>query len=232
MATDPRRPNLSFRVAQDLGRDIVCGNRGAGQPFPTEAELCTQFGVSRTAVREAVKMLSAKGLVSSKPRQGIRVLPEESWNILDADVLSWSLDTQPSRAVLHEFFQMRVAIEPEAAALAARFADEAQRAAIQAALDGMAAAPPDSDEARAADVEFHVAILYATKNRFYVRMRDFIRTALHVSIRFTTSESADYDETLRSHGGVHAAIVAGNADTARRRMRRLVEDARACLDRS
>ncbi len=229
MARDPRRSNLSFRVAQDLGRDIVCGNRGPAQPFPTEAALCEQFGVSRTAVREAVKMLSAKGLVSSKPRQGIRVLPEESWNILDPDVLSWSLDTQPSLAVLHEFFQMRVAIEPEAAALAARFADEAQRAAIRAALDGMAAARQHGDEARAADVEFHVAILYATKNRFYVRMRDFIRTALHVSIRFTTSKSADYAETLRSHGGVHAAICAGDANTARRRMRRLVEDARACL---
>lgn len=230
MPPEPQRSNLSFRVAQDLGRDIVCGNRGAGQPFPTEAELCAQFGVSRTAVREAVKMLSAKGLVSSKPRQGIRVLPEESWNILDADVLSWSLDTQPSLAVLHEFFQMRVAIEPEAAALAARYADEENRSAIRAALDGMAAAPPHGDEARAADVEFHVAILYATKNRFYVCMRDFIRTALRVSIRFTTSESADYGDTLRSHGSVHAAIVAGDADAARQRMRRLVEDARACLD--
>lgn len=231
MAPGPRRSNLSFRVAQDLGRDIVCGNRRAGQPFPTEAELCTQFGVSRTAVREAVKMLSAKGLVSSKPRQGIRVLPEKSWNILDADVLSWSLDTQPSLSVLHEFFQMRVAIEPEAAALAARFADEEHRAAIKAALDGMAAAPPNSEEARAADIEFHVATLYATKNRFYVCMRDFIRAALRVSIRFTTSEASDYGDTLRSHGGVHAAIVAGDADAARRRMRRLVEDARACLDR-
>ena len=94
----------------------------------------------------------------------------------------------------------------------------------------MAAATPNSDAARAADVEFHVALLYATKNRFYIRMRDFVRTALHVSIPVTTSASADYGDTLRSHSGVLAAICAGNADVARRRMRRLIEEARTYLD--
>src|SRR5690554_2909414 len=84
--------NLSQRMVQELGKAIVCGVYGSGGSLATEAELCEQFGVSRSAVREAVKMLSAKGLVSSRPRQGIRVLPEESWNIFDPDLLKWSLE--------------------------------------------------------------------------------------------------------------------------------------------
>ena len=220
-----RKSNLSHRVTQELGRAIVCGDYGAADAFPTEAELCLKFGVSRTAVREAVKMLSAKGLVVSKPRQGIRVMPEEDWNILDSDLLKWSLEGKPTRAVLKEFFQMRVAIEPEAAALAAKFAKPAHKQAIADSLENMRTAPANSAESRNADVDFHVALLYATENRFYIRMRDFIRTALNVSIQFTTPEASLYDNTVEAHAKILRAIEDGDAETARHSTRKLIDDA-------
>jgi DNA-binding FadR family transcriptional regulator len=170
-------------VAEQLGRGIVCGDHAPEQPFPTEAELAQKFGVSRTAVREADKMLAAKGLVESKPRQGIRIQPEESWNILDPDILRWSLEGSLSRSVLRDFFQMRIAIEPEAAALGAQLGRPRRLQAIGDALESMRAAAPGSEALRTADIDFHLAILYATENRFYIRMRDFVRTALDVSIR-------------------------------------------------
>lgn len=220
-----RRSSLSFRVTEELGRAIVCGEYGPDDPFPTEAELCRKFGVSRTAVREAVKMLAAKGLVSSKPRQGIRIMPEVSWNILDSDLLRWSLEGNLTRTVLQEFFQMRIAIEPEAAALGARYSSPANKRAILEALERMRDAPPNSDVARSADVDFHVAILYSTENRFYIRMRDFIRTALDVSIRFTTAEASDYTDTVDAHANVYRAIENGDAERARQSMRTLIDDA-------
>lgn len=137
MAVLERNNNLSQRMTQQLGRAIVCGDYSQHESLPTEAELCEEFGVSRTAVREAVKMLSAKGLISSRPRQGIRIMPEEDWNIFDSDLLRWSLEGNPSLKVLKEFLQMRIAIEPEAAALAARFARPERIQAIGDALEGM-----------------------------------------------------------------------------------------------
>ena len=225
MTAIARKSNLSHQVTQELGKAIVCGDFDADSSFPTEAELCEQFGVSRTAVREAVKMLSAKGLVSSKPRQGIRIMPEEDWNILDSDLLKWSLESQPSRSVLKEFFQLRLAIEPEAAALAARFSHPEHLRAISDVLDRMREAPAHSEPARQADVDFHLAILYATENRFYIRLRDFIRTALDISIRYTEVGEVDHNATIDTHGKVYRAIKSGDPEQARHAMRWLIDDA-------
>ena len=175
-------------------------------------------------------MLSAKGLVGSKPRQGIRILPEENWNIFDPDLLRWSLEGHPTRLVLREFFQMRIAVEPEAAALGARFARPEHLTAIEAALDRMQESDGDPLVAGAADVDFHVAILYSTDNRFYLRLRDFIRTALEVSIRFTTAETGDYAETVDAHARIYQAIADGNAELAQRNMRSLIDDALAIIE--
>jgi DNA-binding FadR family transcriptional regulator len=225
-----RHSNLSHRVALELGRAIVSGNIKPGNPVPTEADLSKKFGVSRTAVREAVKMLSAKGLIASKPRQGIRVLPEESWNIFDPDLLQWSLESGLTREVLLEFFEMRRAIEPEAAALAAIHASDERLQSVAAALEAMRAAMGDPDSARDADVGFHIAILYATGNRYYVRMRDFIRTALDVSIRFTTGPEADFDHVLVSHETVYRAIAKRQPERAHRAMRQLIDDALVLIE--
>jgi hypothetical protein len=104
-------------MLDSLGRAIVTG-RYEREAFPTEAELAKQHGVSRSVTREAVKMLTAKGLLSARPRQGTVVQPATNWNLFDTDVLRWLLERQFSIDLLRQFNQLRVAIEPEAAALA------------------------------------------------------------------------------------------------------------------
>jgi DNA-binding FadR family transcriptional regulator len=113
--------NLTYRIVQALGVAIVSGTYTVKNPFPIEAELCRQYGASRSVLREAVKMLTAKGLLSARPRQGTWVQPEEHWNLLDPDVLRWLMERKPSYALLREFALVRLAVEPKAAALAARW---------------------------------------------------------------------------------------------------------------
>jgi len=230
MAILERNTSLSYRVTAELGRSIVRGDFFPNDALPTEAKLCDRFGVSRTAVREAVKMLAAKGLVTSKPRRGIRVQPMRHWNIFDPDLLNWSLETEPTLQVMTEFFQLRVAVEPEAAVLAARCGTDADKASIATALARMHEAPRDTEAAFAADLDFHVAILYATRNRFYIRLRDFIHTALNVTIHFTTPAVESYEEILAAHEKILRAIERGDVEQARHCMRTLIVDAHAVLE--
>ena len=220
-----RNHNLSQRMTQELGKAIVCGVYPEAESLPTEAELCEQFGVSRTAVREAVKMLSAKGLVCSRPRQGIRILPEEEWNIFDPDLLNWSLEGEPSLRVLREFLQLRIAVEPEAASLAARFADDNSIAAIAEALERMRETRDEPEEALAADIAFHISILFASRNRFYIRLRDFVETALNVSIRYTNPIKSDHHAVVEDHAKVYIAIKNRNPEGAKAAMLLLVDEA-------
>jgi len=229
MALLERNLNLSQRMVQELGRSIICGEF-ADQGLPTEADLCEKFGVSRSAVREAVKMLAAKGLISSKPRQGISVQPEDQWNIFDPDLLRWKLESKPTLSVLKEFFQLRIAIEPEAAALAAQYADESRIATIEKALEKMRIAPENSKEDLEADIAFHISILYASNNRFYIRLRDFIATALHVSISHTGPIKGNHLAVIEEHAKVFHAIREGNAAKARQAMLQLVADAMSIID--
>lgn len=224
MALLDRNFNLSQRMVQELGRTIICGEF-TDNGLPTEAELCEQFGVSRSAVREAVKMLSAKGLVSSKPRQGIRVLPEDQWNIFDPDLLRWMLESKPSLRVLKEFLQVRIAIEPEAASLAARYADDKKIAQIEKALEGMRKAEGNSPEDLEADIAFHVSILYASNNRFYIRLRDFISTALRVSISHTNPIKGNHEGVVEDHQKVLNAIKSRNPERAKHSMLLLIDEA-------
>lgn len=212
-----------------LGRAIVCGEYNRDESLPTEADLCSQFGVSRSAVREAVKMLSAKGLISSRPRQGIRILPEEDWNIFDPDLLQWSLESKPTLKVLHEFLQLRIAIEPEAAALAAKYASAEEIAPISRSLERMRTADTPK-AALEADIAFHVSILYASNNRFYVRLRDFIQTALRVSINYTNPIKADPEVVVEEHAKVLLAIQNRNPERAKRAMLFLIDEALSFIE--
>lgn len=224
MALLDRYFNLSHRMAQELGKSIICGEYNNSE-LPTEAELCDKFGVSRSAVREAVKMLSAKGLITSKPRQGIRVQPQQEWNIFDPDLLSWSLDSNPSMRVLKEFLQMRIAIEPEASALAARYATTEQIDAIEAALERMRNAKENTKEDLEADIAFHVSILFASNNRFYIRLRDFIQTALRVSISHTSPMKGNHEGIVEDHAKVFNAIKNRNPERAKHSMLLLIDEA-------
>lgn len=173
--------NLTQQVTHELGRAIVQGEYLVDAPFPTEADLSARYSISRSVTREAVKMLTAKGLVSSRPRKGIRVLPAAYWNMFDTDVLTWTLNARPTLALLKEFTQFRMAIEPEAAALASTSATPEQLGALQSALERMGFAEQGKGDALDADIDFHSAVLRASNNRFYIQLCGFIRAALRIS---------------------------------------------------
>ena len=223
--------NLSQRVTNELGKAIICGSYNTNTGLPTEAQLCEEYGISRTAVREAVKMLAAKGLISSRPRQGIRVESSSNWNLYDTSVLRWLLDSSPSLYVLKEFLQMRMAIEPQAAALAARNGDKEAISRINdALLDMRKAVDQKEGSLHEADLAFHTAILSASGNRFFFQLREFIITALNVSIQHTTPAKGNKSTIVEEHEKVYAAILAGEPERAKNMMAYLIDEAMAFIE--
>ncbi|WP_102797070.1 FadR/GntR family transcriptional regulator [Bowmanella denitrificans] len=223
--------NLSQQVTNELGRAIIAGEFNAESGLPTEAQLCDEYGISRTAVREAVKMLAAKGLISSRPRQGIRVEPASNWNLYDTSVLKWMLDSSPSMLVLKEFLQMRMAIEPQAAALAAEYGTDEDIQHIADALDEMnkAAADPKASM-HEADLAFHTSILFASRNRFFFQLRDFIRTALSVSIQHTTPAKGNDMGVAEDHAKIYTAILNRQPERAKNMMTYLIDEAMTFIE--
>lgn len=214
--------NLTHGMLDALGRAIVTGVYD-GKRFPTEAELTERHGVSRSVTREAVKMLTAKGLLSARPRQGTMVQPTTHWNLFDTDVLGWLLDRKFSLELLRQFNELRIAIEPAAARLAANNADPEAAAPIRAGYARMVAAEAGEDDPLDADMAFHVAILRAADNPFFAQFENLVSTALRTSIRFTNrfkGRSAD----LAAHRAVLDAIEAHDGGCAQSAMMLIISD--------
>src|SRR3954469_6814370 len=153
-ASDALGRNLTFGLLDALGRAIVTGAYD-DKRFPTEAELAAEHMVSRSVTREAVKMLTAKGLLTARPRKGTTVQPASSWNLFDPDVLRWLLERKFSLELLRQFSDLRIAIHPAAAALAAKAADGAAVAEIRAGYQRMEAAEAGEGNSLEADIAFH-----------------------------------------------------------------------------
>ena len=231
MAKSTRVAQNLTRVTLDaLGTAIVVG-RYDNRPFPTEAEIAKAHGISRSVTREAVKMLTAKGLVSAKPRKGTVVEPASAWNLFDDDVLRWTLERKFSVELMRHFNQLRIAIEPEAAALAARYRDAADLERIRQGLARMKLAEVGRDDPLEADIAFHVAILQATKNPFYLQLRSMVATALQTSIRFT-NRIKGRSASAADHAAVADAIAARDPDSARAAMAGIIGEVLALIDRS
>jgi DNA-binding FadR family transcriptional regulator len=224
MKNEPMQ-NLTHQLTHDLGLAIVQGVYPVGSGMPSEAELCIRHNVSRSATREAVKMLSAKGLLTSRPKQGIRVLPESNWNMFDTDVLRWILSSKPSLSLLLEFTQVRVVLEPQAAALAATSASDTQIQNIEQALKRMADADKGLDDPLEADIAFHGAVLAASNNRFLQQLTEFISTALRVSIRYTNRIKGVPGADVQKHREILQAIQARDPKQARHTVEVLLEEA-------
>ncbi len=220
-----RGQNLTYSIVHDLGVAVVTGTYSKENPFPVEAELCRQYGASRSVLREAVKMLTAKGLLGARPRQGTWVQPEENWNLLDPDILGWLLERKFSPALLLEFTEIRLAVEPGAAALAARVSGPAEKAAVRAAIERMQAAEHGDDDPLESDIAFHVAVLKATKNRFYAQLPGLTATALRISIRTTNRYKGVPLANVLDHKKVADAIIAGKPAVAAEAMRKLIQEA-------
>lgn len=220
-------PNLTYRIVQDLGIAIVSG-KYSNEPFPIEAQLSKQFGASRTVLREAVKMLTAKGLLSARPRYGTTVQPEENWNLFDPDVLGWLLERKISLPLLREFAQVRRVAEPEAAALAAIHASPEDKAELRAIIERMQI--EGEIDPLASDIAFHVAILRASKNRFFSQLCIVTETALRFSIRMTNEFKGVRRANVDDHRRIADAICAGDPNAAETAMRELIEEALSLIE--
>lgn len=221
------RMTLTEQLLNALGREIVLG-RYEGRGFPTEAEISDAYSTSRSVTREAIKMLTSKGMLSARPRSGIVVQPERAWSLLDADVLRWMLERKFSYKLLRAFTEMRLGIEPTAAALAARNADGRAIEDIERGLERMLAAERGEDDHLTADVAFHVAILDATGNPFYMQLHDLVNTALRISIQLT-NRIKGRTASIPAHRKVFDAIKAGDATAAHAAMSRIIADVLALI---
>lgn len=210
-----RAGNNHAQVVQALGRAIVEGRFLPGTLLPGDDELELTYGVSRTVLREAMKTLAAKGLLIARARIGTKVTPRRNWNLFDADVLTWHMDSGIGSGFLNQLFEMRLSIEPHAARLASLHAGPEDLARLQGHVEAMREAPDDRAFALA-DLEFHTAILEASGNVFMYSVGAVIEAALLSSFRLS-SPAADpgvQAEVADAHGRIVAALAARDADAA------------------
>lgn len=202
MRTTGPRPRVHGEVIALLGRKILSGEIAAGASLATNTTLSVELGVSRSALREVVRVLAAKGLVEMRPRSGTRVQAQQHWHLLDPQVLGWcgaSLD----RSLVQYLLECRQLIEPGAAAAAAQRATPAQLAQIEDAYGRMVAALPHDVEACCqADLDFHVGILRATENPFLIQLAGTISAALMTIFRLSTGLAASHQAALSAHRDV------------------------------
>ena len=225
--------SLSGQVAREIGRRIVAGHYAPETLIEDEASLAARFGVSRSVVRDAVKILVGKGLVSARRGIGTTVSPRSGWGLLDDDVLAWHQSAPASAEFLIQLTDFRLVIEPKAARWAAERATEADCDEIRTALRRMAdyADGGTSDDFIAADALFHRSILRAAHNDFLAATEGVIFAALLDSIRLTNRHADENALSLPFHVAVADAIFAHRADAAERAMTTLLADARARLER-
>jgi GntR family transcriptional regulator, galactonate operon transcriptional repressor len=214
------KPGRIQAVVTTLGREIAQQVIPIGAALPPEPDLETRFGVGRGVIREAIKILAGKGLVSVRPRHGTHVLPRTDWSLLDRDVLGWLVGTdEPDRGLLLAIQEVRIIIEPAAAAMAAVRGTKEDRSRIEAALVAMETSH-DPASAIAADKAFHLAILDATHNPVLQGFRGTIDTILNAV--FLVAVPGWFDDNLPNHAAVARAIGTGNAKKAKAAMEQVL----------
>jgi DNA-binding FadR family transcriptional regulator len=215
---------LHGRIVHAMGRRIVSGEIQPGEQLPTPARVRASRGV----VREAIKVLAAKGLVVSRPKTGTRVRPSASWNLLDPDVLAWRQEGLPRGPFLEKLTDVRLIIEPGAAELAARRAGPAQVESLRLALRDMSNAldlsPPDHEAYNEADIRFHRAIVQACDNEVLEQMGAIVNRALLVAFNAAIRVPGLARGSLPRHQAILDAIRRRQPNRARLAMRRLVEN--------
>lgn len=222
-APDAGRPQrLHELIAHDLGVAIVAGRHKSGDTLSGEIEFSEHLNVSRSAYREAIRILSAKGLVESRPKTGTRVSPRHRWNMLDPDVLAWTFESEPSPAFIRDLFELRMIFEPEAAALAAERRTGQQLARMGHALEQMAEHGLATAEGRDADQLFHHTILEATCNEPLMALSSSISAAVGWTTIFKQRKRRLPRDPVAEHRTLYDAIVDSSPDKARAAMRELV----------
>jgi len=214
---------LRGAVAHYLGTAIVSGQIAPGERLTGEVANSEALDVSRSAYREAVQVLTAKGLVESRPKAGTRVLPRSQWNILDPAVLAWAFSGEPDLDLVRDLFELRAVIEPAAARLAAERREKGEIKAMKDALAKMRRFTLATEAGRAADRDFHDALLQATHNSAMIALSASIGAAVNWTTQFKQRARALPRDPLPDHVRVFDAIAAGDGEAASEAMRILVD---------
>ena len=203
-------------IVRELAHEIIGGRRPEGSLLPSDAELMTRFGVSRTVLRETLKTLAAKGLIQPKTRVGTRVVERTNWNLFDPDMLRWHLDCGIGLELLAHLSDVRLALEPVAASLAAQRCGTPDMAALHAIVDRMEV--PDASPAAfaAADLDFHLTIARLSGNPFFRTASALIEVALAATFAITTPVNNPEAKaaSCAAHRHVVTAIAAGDSEAA------------------
>jgi DNA-binding FadR family transcriptional regulator len=206
--------DLHGRVAYQLATGILRGDYAPESTLPREAELMEAFGVSRTVLREALRTLTSKGLIESRPKVGTRVRPRHAWNLLDADLLDWYSQVAPPLAFALKLQEMREMVEPYAAALAAHAHTDETLRALTDAHAAMAAAR-SVDEWVRADLRFHLGILAACSNELLMPLGPVIERTLEAQLRLNAKRADVFNASLAEHTAVFEAIRTRDTHAAR-----------------
>jgi len=229
-------------VVNELGCRIIKGEWQSGDILPTEAQLIEQLKVSRSVVREAIRILNAKGLVRSRQMEGTKVMPRSDWRLLDPDLIYWRIQAGDRKVLLNDLLHVRLALEPGVARLATQNRSPVARTRIENAWRSKLAVVADTGGSRQeqrdsfilADLEFHRAFLAAAESEILAQLFAVIEAALGLLIdlqmraRGSTTELVGMEDSLGLHEKVYEAFTRGDADGAETAMRTLVE--RAILD--
>ena len=224
---------LQGKVIDALGRDIVGGRYAPESLLPKEAELIAAYSVSRTSVREAMKVLAAKGLIEIRQKVGTRVRPRDLWNVFDNDVLAWHHQQGLSEAVMRDLIELRQVIEPAAARFAASRASMADLRRIERAHAAMAQHVTDPTGYAESDVEFHMAVFAAAHNALLSRFGHLVADFLHLSFALqqdaVSKSGVDFSKDAEEHRRVFDAINRGEPDAAASAMLNVILDGKRAL---
>src|SRR5580692_5616373 len=218
-----RRLRLHGTIAHDLGAMIVTGRLKPGTLLDNEVEASDRLKVSRTAYREAVRMLAAKGLVEARPKVGTRVSAMHRWHLLDPDVLGWIFAADPDPKLITALFELRRIVEPPAAALAAVRRSAADLKTMERAIEAMAKYSLASEAGRAADQEFHATLLSASANPFLESLTSGIGAAVARTTLFKQRHQPLARDPVPDHVRVFEAVRDRKPKLAQQAMTRLVE---------
>jgi DNA-binding FadR family transcriptional regulator len=217
--------NVHGNTVDHIGEAIVAGRYTAGMSMPPEPVLCEELGVSRTVVREAVKSLIAKGLVTTGPKVGTRVLTEEHWNWFDPDVIAWKAKAGITPEFLRDLLELRRLVEPAAVRMAAERASAEEIAGIEDAYAGMKRAVEGGGDYVTYDLRFHQGLLRAAHNRMLVQMSKALSALLRTSFEISTVRKDGPKRSLPLHRAVLDAVIARNPAKAEKAILVLIDGA-------
>lgn len=205
--------NITYRIVQSLGKKIVCGDFSRSEPLPSETQLCADYGASRTVLREAVKMLTAKGLLDARPRRGTIIRPEKEWNFTDPDIIDWLLLRKQPTDIAKEFVDFQLANIPTIGALAQPNLSSDEFVKLAKCLELI-----ESDDlklANEAELKFHELLLTASGNRFMVCLKHVLVAGLTACQRIRECQEVSREQLCSDYKQIYQALMHGDEQSVR-----------------